>query len=264
MLVVGERINATRKPIRQAIAKRDSDFVQQEAKRQVAAGAQIIDVNAGSDPKTEAENLVWLVKTVQAAVDVPLCVDSANAEALKAGVAAHKGIPLINSATAQENHMEPTLRLAAEISAPIVALLLDDEGIPSGVDRRLEIAENIVSAARTLSISLAQVYIDPLVQPVSTSPADVAAALDAMTLLKTSYPEIKTICGLSNVSFGLPNRALLNRTFLALMVNAGLDAAIMDPLEAGTMAALFAAEALLAKDGYCLNYIKASREGKLA
>jgi len=263
MLIIGERINATRSRIGKAMEAQDAEFIGREARRQAAAGAHMIDVNAGRDPSREEENLVWLIETVQEAVDLSLCVDSANPQALEEGIAACKKTPLINSATGEEERLEPTLSLAADNSAPVVALLMDDGGIPTGVEKRLKILDNIISAAGRLSILIDHLYVDPLIQPVCTVPGDVAAVLDTVEAIRKAYPEIHIICGLSNVSFGMPNRALLNTTFLALMMRAGLDAAIMDVLEQGILRAVTAMEALLGRDEYCLNYISASREGKL-
>jgi len=263
MLIVGERINATRSRIGKAIDAHDAEFISRQARRQAAAGANMIDVNAGNNPKGEEENLVWLVETVQEVVDLPLCVDSANAKALAAGISACKKVPLVNSATAEDARLEPTLSLAADNSAPVVALLMDDEGIPTGVEKRLETLDKIVSAATRLSIPIDHIYVDPLIQPVCTVPDDVKSVLSTVEAVRKAYPEIHIICGLSNVSFGMPNRGLLNATFLALMMRAGLDSAIMDVLETDTMRTMVTMEALLGKDEFCLGYIAASRAGKL-
>ena len=263
MLIIGEKINATRSRIGKAIEAHDAEFIGAEARRQAAAGAHMIDVNAGRDPRSEKEDLVWLIETVQEAVDLPLCIDSANPQALAEGIAACKKTPLINSATAEEERLEPTLSLGADNSAPVVALLMDDGGIPAGVEKRLEILDKIISAAGRLSIPIDHLYVDPLIQPVCTMPGDIVSVLDTVEAVRKAYPEIHIVCGLSNVSFGMPKRALLNRTFLALMMRAGLDAAIMDALEQGIVPTVLAMEVLLGRDEYCLNYISASRAGKL-
>lgn len=263
MLVIGERINGTRKEIARAISERDAEFIMKEVRAQVDAGAGMLDVNAGASPKTEAEDLKWLVEAVQSEVDVPLAIDSASPEALAAGLSAHKGRTLINSITAEEERFRAVLPLIKEYDASVVALTMDSSGMPEDVEGRVAIAEDLVRLFCDAGIPLEKIYFDPLVRPVATEGGQGAAVLEAVREIKTRFPEARTICGLSNVSFGLPERGLLNRTFLAMLLAAGLDAAIVDPTDKRMMACLFACKALLGQDEYSLKYINAQRKGLL-
>ena len=263
MLVVGERINGTRQEVARAIAERDSEFIKNEARAQVDAGAQMLDVNAGTSPKTEVQDLKWLVETVQSEVNVPLAIDSANPEALAAGLSVHKGSGLINSITAEEERFGAVLPLIKEYDASVVALTMDGTKMPEDAEGRLAIAEDLARLFGDAGVSLEKIYFDPLVRPVATEAAQGAAVLEAIREIKTRFPEARTICGLSNVSFGLPERGLLNRTFLAMLLAAGLDAAIIDPTDKGMMASLFASRSLLGQDEYSLKYIGARRKGLL-
>lgn len=263
MLVVGERINSTRKRIREAIQSRDADLIIREAKNQVTAGAGYIDVNAGSSVAHEAEDLTWLVETVQAAVDVPLCIDSANPAAIEAALAVTRETPLINSITGEKARMESILPLVKKSGASVVALVMDDSGMPEDAAARLKVAETLLPALQEQGIPYDRVYVDPLVRPVSTDTTQGKAVLETVSRIMADYPGIHTICGLSNISFGLPVRNVLNSTFLALMLQAGLDSAIIDPTEPRMMATVFAAEALMGRDEFCMEYIEANRAGQI-
>ncbi|HUS57201.1 MAG TPA: dihydropteroate synthase [Planctomycetota bacterium] len=263
MLIVGERINSSRKRIRQAIEKRDSAFIQKEARKQFDAGATYIDVNAGTSVSREVEDLKWLVQTVQAAVDAPLCIDSPSHEAQAQALALHKGLPLVNSITAEKERAEAILPLVKKYNARVVGLTMGSGGMPASKEERMEAAAQIVAMVKGAGICLENLYFDPAVSAVS---ADQKAALDvAATVkeLKTTYEEAHVICGLSNISFGLPQRNVLNRTYLALLMAQGLDAVIIDPTEKHMMATLLAAHVLLGKDDFCMDYIMAEREGRL-
>jgi 5-methyltetrahydrofolate--homocysteine methyltransferase len=260
MLIVGERINATRKSIGEALAKRDEQFIRQEAINQVKAGAHIVDVNGGSpDPDEEVRNIEWLVTVVQGAVGVPLCIDSANSKALGKGLALHKGKALVNSITGESRIMEEVLPLVKKYGAGVVALTNNEKGMPQNVQERVKIAEEILMVVKKFAIKEEDLYFDCLVRPVSAEPAQGLAFLDAVREVK-SLGKVNTVCGLSNVSFGLPDRKFLNATFLAMAMYAGIDAALIDPTDGRMMATLRAAEALLGKDEYCMTYIQAVRE----
>jgi len=263
MLIIGEKINGTLKGVGPAIVARDSAFIQDLARRQVEAGADVLDVNAGTPPETEPEDMRWLVRTVQAVVTVPLCIDSANPEALAAGLQVHQGKAIINSTSGEERRLENILPLAKEFDCAVVGLALDEGGISESVTGRLAASEKIVSAAVKYGIPLERVYIDPLVLSVSTNTKEALISLQTLRGVKERFPGVKTISGLSNVSFGLPNRALINRAFLVLLMGVGLDAAILNPLDKELMATIKATELLLNRDEYCMGYLKAYREGKL-
>lgn len=261
MFVIGERINASRKTILQAIQERNVQFIQEEAKKQVEAGAQMLDVNAGVRVQQEVDDIEWLVKTVQEKVDIPLCIDSPNPKAIEKGLKNHKGKALVNSITLQKDRLEGILPLVKEYNSMIVALTLGTSGMPETAQERLEICSGIIEAVKKEGIPIESLYVDPLVQPISTNIKNCLITLDTIRTIKNAFP-VKIIMGLSNISFGLPERRLINRTFLAMALAAGLDAALIDPLDKDMMSTLRACEALLGQDEYCLNYLASFREGK--
>lgn len=262
MLIVGEKINATTKAVGSAIARRDAAFIQQLAIQQVEAGAAMLDVNAGIAHRDEAELMEWLVRTVQGVVDVSLCIDSTSPAAIERGLAVHRGRALVSSVSGERGRVEGILPLAKEHGAAAVGLAVGSGGMPSSAADRLKVAAALVEAATGYGIPLEDIYIDPAVLPASLDGKAVSEVLQAIRDIKSTLGA-KVILGLSNASFGLPNRRLLNRTFLAMAMAAGLDAAILDPTDAALMATLKAAEALLGRDEYCLAYIRAHREGEL-
>jgi len=263
MVIVGERINSTRKDIAQAIEKRDAAFIQYEAQMQVEAGVDYIDVNAGALIEKESEGLAWLVETVQQITDKPLCIDSSNSEAIAGALKSHKGKCIINSITAEKGRFNSFLPLLKEYDCSVVALCADDSGIPTTTERRVEIAGRIIEDLIAEGIALADIYIDPIILPISTEPKVGVIGLDVIEQVKKKYPGVRTICGLSNISFGLPLRKLINQVFLIMAMQKGLDAAIIDPTHKQFLAYITAAETLLGKDEYGVNYISAYREGRL-
>jgi 5-methyltetrahydrofolate--homocysteine methyltransferase len=262
MLIVGERINATRKKIGEAVQAHDAEHIKAEAVKQVEAGANLIDVNGGI-PGKETEFLQWLVDVVQEVVDVPLCLDSADASALEVALPKCNQPPMINSITFEKERLEKVTPLVTEHSAKVIALCLSDEGPPQDYDGRIEIAARLVDRLTGDGVPLENIYVDPCVFPVSTSSDSGSFVLDAINWIHSQYPGVHTICGASNVSFGLPVRKLLNSVFLAMLIARGLDSAIIDPCNTLTRACLLAAEALTGRDEFCTSYIEAFRAGDL-
>lgn len=263
MLIVGERINSTRKRINKAVRDRDADRIKREATTQVAAGADYIDINAGTSVARETEDLKWLVETVQSATDAPLCIDSANPEALSAALDLVTHTPIINSITAEAARKDAILPLVLKSGAGIVALLMGDAGMPEDAAGRIAVAETLIPELEEAGIPRDRIYIDPLVRPISTDTKQSTAVLETVRTVMTGWPGVHTVCGLSNISFGLPARSVLNTTFLALMIEAGLDGAIIDPTEPRMVATIAAAEALLGNDDFCMGYIQAHRAGHI-
>ncbi len=263
MIIVGERINGNTKRVREAIVARDTELIAEQARLQVEAGADYVDVNAGTEPDREPEDMAWLVETVQAAVENPLCIDSANPAALEAGLGVHRGRALVNSVSAEAARLEPVMELVKGRGARVIALTLDDSGLPKTAEQRVAIAGKLVEAAEGLGVAREDVFIDPLVRAVGLENEQGAAFLEAVAGIHSSLPGVHVICGLSNVSFQMPARRLLNRTFLAMAMARGLDAAILDPLDVGLMAVVCAGDALLGRDEMCLDFIRAYRSGRL-
>jgi len=263
MIIVGELINASRKSIAQAIEAKDEAAVRKVAAEQAAGGADYIDVNAGVFMAEEPGYLKWLVKTVQDETGKPCCIDSPSPAAIEAALSVHSGPAMINSISLESERWEKLLPVVSGTELKVVALCMSDEGMPETVDQRLAIADRLVTALMKNGIAIENIYVDPLVQPVSTRNDFGAHFLDAVEKVMTGFPGVHTMCGLSNISYGLPERALLNRTFMAMAVARGLDGAIVNPLDRRMMAAIFAAEALSGKDNYCMHYIRAFREKRL-
>jgi 5-methyltetrahydrofolate--homocysteine methyltransferase len=263
MLIIGEKLNGTLKKTAAAIASRDVAFIQDLARRQVAAGANYLDVNAGTGAGQEAADLVWLIETVQAAVDVPLCLDSPNPVALKAGLERARQIPMVNSISGEASRLEGILPLVAQKGSPVIALLLDDGGIPANVESRLAIGRRILERTRQAGVPDDKVYVDPLALAISTKTEGALIALETMRALRSVHPQVKFSIGLSNISFGLPGRSLINQAFLAQLLAAGLDAAIINPMEQGLINMLYATQLILGRDRFCRGYTTAFRAGKL-
>jgi len=263
MIIVGERINGTGRRVREAVTARNADLIAQEATRQAQAGANYIDVNAGTNPEREPDDMVWLVQTAQSATGTPLCIDSPNPEALRAGLQAHQGQALVNSASAEEGRLETVFKLAREFGARLVGLTLDDSGLPKTAQQRVDIARRLGEAASAVGLAQSDLFIDPLARAVGLENDQGAAFLDAVSGIREALPDAHVICGLSNISFRMPARKLLNRAFLAMAMARGLDAAILDPLDQSLMAVACAGEALLGRDEMCLGYIQAFRAGRL-
>lgn len=264
MLIIGERINSTRKTIGEAVKAHDTDFIRKEAVAQAEAGAAFLDCNgAVVGMEAEPDTLVWLVQTCQQATGRPCAIDTPNPGALEKALAAHQGQAFINSITAEKEKFERILPLARDYKAKVVALCLDDSGIPNTLAGRTRNVDFLVKHLTEGGVAPDDIYIDPLVFPVSTNNEAGVHVIETIRYIRETYPQVHTTCGLSNVSYGLPARKLLNRAFLVLCMGAGLDAVIADPLDQGLMSLLYASEALLARDEYCANYISASRQGKL-
>ncbi len=263
MQIIGEKINGTRKQVRAAIANRDAEFIQNLARRQAQAGADWLDINAGTLPEREPEDLRWLVDTVQQAVETPLCLDSANAHALSAVLDHVKKKPIINSITAEPGRLNEILPLACMHGSLVIALAMDAKGIPATVSDRMKVIRFLMEQTRNGGIPDEQIYVDPLVMTLSTNTNSASVAIDTIRAIRTEFPAAHISVGLSNVSFGLPARALINRTFLTLALAAGLDTAILDPLERELRAALYATDLVLGRDKHCLAYTRAFRAGLL-
>jgi len=259
MLIVGELINASRKAIKAAIEKQDQEAIAQIAKDQAAAGANYIDVNAGVFVGQEPEYLEWLVKTVQSVVDEPCCIDSPDPKAIEKALAAHSGMAMINSISLESDRYEALMPIVAGTDLKVVALCMSDDGMPETKDDRMKIADKLVNGLLQNNVSIENIYVDPLVQPVSTNNNFGVEFLNTIEQIVTNYPGIHTVCGLSNISFGLPERKFLNQTFMSMAIAKGLDGAIVNPLDKKMMANIIAAEALAGRDDYCMAYLQAYR-----
>ena len=262
MIIVGELINASRKAIAEAIEKEDAESIQKIATDQRENGADYIDVNAGIFVGKEVDYLKWLTATVQDVVDGPCSIDSPDPKAIEAALAVHKGTPMINSISLEKERYDALMPLVAGTDYKVVALCMSDEGMPETVDDRMKIADKLVNGLLQNNVALENIYVDPLVQPVGTNSTYGLEFLNAIEKIVTTFKGIHTLCGLSNISFGLPERKFLNQTFMVMAIAKGLDGAIVNPLDNKMMANIITAEALVGKDDYCANYLTAYREKK--
>ncbi len=264
MLIIGERINTSRKLIAPAVITRNETFISEEACRQLEAGATYIDVNCGTLVEEEPEALEWLVRTVQNAAEGVSCsIDSPNPAALERALKVHRGQPIINSITAERDRFSAILPLARDFKARIIALTMNDEGMPETAEERVSIASALIEELTKAGIPLADILVDPMVRPVSTGDHYGRVVFDTIKKLNQEYPGIHTACGLSNISYGLPARKIVNHAFLVMAMLSGLDGAILDPTDKRLVSLIHASELLMGQDEFAVNYISAFREGKL-
>jgi len=263
MFVVGELINASRKAIGEAIKASDGAAIQEVARQQHENGADFIDVNAGIFVGEESAYMNWLIQTVQEVVDGPCCIDSPDPQVVDRALAVHKGRPMINSISLEKERFDALLPVVTNAECKVVALCMSDSGMPETAEDRFAIAEDLVNRLVQKGVKQDDIYVDPLVQPVSTDDRYGMEFLKAIHMIMTRLGGVHTVCGLSNISYGLPKRGLLNRSFMAMAVAHGLDGAIVNPLDRQMMATIAAAEALAGRYEYCMDYLDAYREGKL-
>lgn len=260
-VMIGERINPTgRKLLAAEMKEGNFERVAADALAQVAAGAQMLDVNAGIPLADEPALLAQAIQLVQSVTDVPLSIDSSIIEALEAGCAVYQGKPLINSVTGEDEQMERVLPLVKKYGAAVVAISNDETGISEDPDVRFEVARKIVNRAADHGIPASDVVVDPLVMPIG---AMGQAGRQVFALLRRLQTELKvnTTCGASNVSFGLPNRQVITGTFLSMAISNGMTSAIMSPLHPEVKAAVKAADVLMGHDQDCGSWIAENRDG---
>ncbi len=265
MFVVGEKINTSIKGVKEAVLQRNNSYIEGLSKNQKLAGADYLEVNSGLRvyPEEEAEDMEWLVPLVQKAAGLPLCIDTAHRLVLERALRFHQGKAIINSINGDAERWAEILPLVKRYGCDVVALPSDRKGIPSSVEERIKIAERIMEGVSREGLTPENIYFDPLVLPLSSDTKNGLLFLDTLKEIKRSFPEAKTISGLSNISFGLPRRSRINQSFLVLSLGAGLDAAILNPLDKNLMALVKSTEVLLNRDPFCAKYIEAFRSGNL-
>jgi 5-methyltetrahydrofolate--homocysteine methyltransferase len=262
-VIIGERINPTgRKLLGQEMAAGNFERVRRDAAAQVEAGAHILDVNAGVPLADEPALLAEAIRIVQAETGMPICIDSSVVEALRAGLAAVKGKPLVNSVTGEDERLELVLPMVAEYRAAVIAVANDETGISFDPRERLKVAKKIVERAEAYGIPRHDVIIDPLAMPAGAVPG---AAATLFTLVRMIREELgcNTACGASNISFGLPGRPALNGAFLSMAISAGMTCAITNPCEPEISRAIMAANLMMGYDENCLAWIAAHRDAAI-
>jgi 5-methyltetrahydrofolate--homocysteine methyltransferase len=261
-IIIGERINPTgRKQVLDALQSGDFETVRRDALAQVRAGAQILDVNAGVPGMDEVTLLPRVIKEVVSVTDVPLCIDTANPAALAAALQVYQGKALINSVNGEESSLTSVLPLAKQHGAAVIALCMDDNGIPATAEQRLVVADKIIERALQMGIPQEDIIIDPLVMAVSADGQAGAVTLAAITQIVDKWGLNVTI-GASNVSFGLPDRTALNAAFLAMALHSGVTCPITNPLEPALRSAVLAADLTLGHDPYAARWIRDFRSRK--
>jgi len=263
MIIVGEKINTSRKSIEEAVRKRDATFIAKVAQEQAEAGANYIDVNAGTFLEEEVDHLCWLVETVQSEVDLPLSLDSPNPKALSEAMKRHRGEPMINSISLEEDRFKSLMPVITSQPCSVVALCMAKTAMPTTTEERVQVGSEIIEKLTGQGFPLEKIYVDPLIQPVSVDTNMGVETLGAINKIMNDFPGVNTICGLSNISFGLPERRLINRSFFTLCLAYGLSAVILDPTDQKIMTTLLTIEMLLGRDEYCGNFIDAYQNGRI-
>jgi 5-methyltetrahydrofolate--homocysteine methyltransferase len=265
MIIVGELINSTRKSVKEAIESSNEDAIRKLALEQEAAGASYVDVNAGIFIGTEIEYLKWVIDQVTAVVKIPCCIDSSNPKTTEVALAYLQGktdaVPMINSISLETERFEKMIPILAGTDLKVIALCMSDDGMPETADQRLAVADKLINRLVQNNVKLQNIFVDPLVQALATNSIYGIEFLRAVEGIMTGYPGVHTMCGLSNISFGMPARKYMNQTLMVMAITKGLDGAIMNPLDKKMMANIVTAEALYGKDSYCVNYVKAFRTG---
>jgi 5-methyltetrahydrofolate--homocysteine methyltransferase len=268
MILIGEKINASRKSIRRAIADRDAGGIERVIRAQDEAGADYIDLNAGTgsgDREQEARDLAWLVDVALGCTEKNLSLDSSDPAVLRHAadhLAGRRGW-MLNSVNGERDHLDQLLPAAAEHAVPVIALAMDERGIPGEPSVRIAICERILEAATAAGLDAGQLFFDPLALPVSTDVTQGSVTLATLQSLKQRVGQAKTVLGLSNVSHGLPRRSLINQAFLIAALSHGLDSAICDPTDPAIRQARLLGDLLIGRDRHCRRFTRAVRNGTI-
>ncbi|WP_026395868.1 methyltetrahydrofolate cobalamin methyltransferase [Acetobacterium malicum] len=263
MIIIGEKINGTIPIVKQAIEKRDAAFIADRAIKQTEAGASFIDVCASTAPEYEIDTLKWLIEVVQDATDTPLCIDSPNPYAIEAVFKYANKPGMINSISEEVDKCEVLLPLLQGNTWEVVGLTCDDKGIPSDIETKISITRCMVEKADKYGITPNRIHIDPCVMALSTANNAMLNFVKEIKQIKIMYPSIHVTGAISNISFGLPARPLINKTAMAFAIKAGMDSAVMDPLNRDLMGTISATYSLLGLDKHCRKYSNAFRKGKI-
>ncbi|MGO0123150.1 methyltetrahydrofolate cobalamin methyltransferase [Desulfothermobacter acidiphilus] len=263
MLLIGERINGMFRDIREAIQRRDPEPVRQRAISQTRGGARYLDINTGPAVTSEEQPAVmaWLVQVAQGASPLPCCLDSTNPEAIEAGLKVHRGKAIINSTTVEAWKMELYFPMAVKYGAALIGLTMNEKGVPKDANDRLALAMELVAHADAYGLPMEDLFIDPLVLPVNVGQDHGPEVLETIRQVKLlASPPPRTVVGLSNISQGCPHRPLINRTFLAMAMACGLDAAIADVEDEELVNVAATANLILNREVYCDSYLKTFRQ----
>lgn len=264
MIIIGEKINTINKDVAHALNIKNELFFKNLVKKQIDSGiVDVIDVNVGSDIKIEPNNMKWVLSCIESLIDdkVTFCIDSSNPQTIIEGIEQlkNKKETFINSITLEEKRYKELLPLAKKYDLNIIALPVNNKGIPSTSTERLELSKKIIKIVEGYDIDLSRLYIDCLVQPIALSNQNAIEALDTVKKIKNYLPQVRTVICLTAISFGMPNKKLIRESFLSLLLREGIDSIILDPLDSELIDNLFTIELLLGKDENCLSYINRMR-----
>jgi len=265
LLIIGELLNATRKNVRQAIIKREKSIIQDLAHKQEECGADYIDLNVATgtgDQENEIAYMRWVIEVIREVTNIPLSIDTANYDVLSEALTIHGPGAMINSISAEKERLFPFLKLARKYDCSVLVLPIKDSGIPRYSKTRLQISNEILQAAVQEGIPKERLYFDPLCLPIGVEENNGIETLNTLQKMKEQLG-LKTTLGLSNISYGLPLRPLINRTFLSLAILKGLDSVILNPLDKEVMSTMRATLLCLGKDSFCSAYLQAFRNGVL-
>lgn len=261
MIIIGEKINGSIPSVAKAIAERDAEFIKDRARKQAEAGATYIDCCASVEEDVEVETLKWMIDCIQEVTDLPISVDSPSPDVLAQVFTYCKKPGLINSVSMEGDKVDKLFPLIADTKWEVICLLSDDTGIPKCAADRLKVFDNLMAKAKEYGIKPSRMHIDPLIEMLCTSEDGIAMIEEVITTIREQYPTIHITAAVSNISFNLPVRKLVNLGFTVLAMKAGLDSAILDPTNRDLLGVIYATEALLGLDDYCMEYISAYREG---
>ncbi len=262
MIIIGEKINATRKQVGAAIEARDRQAVADLASIQAQAGAAYLDINGGH-PTGEIETVRWLLEIVQETVNLPVVLDSANPKAIQEGLKLVKQKPIINSVSLEKDRLEQYLPLVKDHECGVIALLMSDAGVPTSLDDRKQRAEELIGKLQDAGKKIDEIYVDPCFLAVYTEANAGLDVLQAIRWMRQKWPQLHITGGVSNSSYGLPKRKWVNQAYLVLAIGAGLDSVIIDPTVEGTLPLVMAAEVILGLDQMGMNYIEAGRSDRI-
>ncbi len=261
MIIIGEKINGSIPSVAKAIAERNENHIKRLAKSQAEAGADYIDVCASVNDAVELETMKWLIGLVESVTDIPIAIDSPNPRTCVACMEYCSRPGIINSVSGEGDKIDIAFPAIADTKWQVIALLSGNKGIPRTAKDRLDVFDEIMAKAKEYGISPSRIHIDPLVEMLCTSEDGIAMVEEVMSSIKERYPSIHITGAVSNISFNLPKRKLVNQAFVVLAMKAGMDSAILNPLDQNMMGMIYATEACLGIDEMCIGYITAFREG---
>ena len=259
MIIIGEKINGSIPSMGKAIAERNEEWIKDIAKKEAESGADFIDCCASVDVE-EVETLHWMIDLIQSVTDTPISVDSPDARVCVEAMKFCKKPGLVNSVSGEGDKIDVVFPVIADTKWEVMALLCDDSGIPKCAADRIRVLDHIMAKAKEYGIAESRIHIDPLVEMLCTAEDGIAMVVEVMQYIKAHYPKAHISGAISNISFNLPYRKILNIAFAVLAINAGMDSAVMDPLNRDLRGAIYAAEAMIGEDYMCMEYIGAFRE----